>query len=481
MSSKPGTIYSAYHTSQWATKTKVNAIVAMLPVWQDGLKTVAAMWQREWHTTGKLPRWIDTKPLDGGLSQRQWDSVSRQYRGMLVSWMELAENRFRSIVRDSTLDEPVKIELFRINLKHAWYEPGDDGAHWLARRIMKRVRHVMRLPDPAHCRTMSLDGKIAVIEQPHTATRFRYWARISTLEKGHPVRIPLNTDPRMEERLANGMETLANHLQLQVTGNGKLVPHLLTTRPETNPRDDGDVLGLDWGMCSLFATSEGRLHGLKLYAWLKKRDEELVNLTKALQASGIKPSRSKRYRNLNRRIRNYVTNETNRVLNLIADEQVRELVVEDLDFRSPKLGKDMNRLVSRAGRNAVNQKLKALKEREGITITKVNPAYTSQTCPSCGCVDKRNRTKQSVFHCVCCGRTGQADIIASRNILARRSRKDGWRRISKTQVREQLAQEHSQRRHRHGNKCQAGTPTTSTATAHTHPAPAGRIGGQENR
>ncbi len=68
----------------------------------------------------------------------------------------------------------------------------------------------------------------------------------------------------------------------------------------------------------------------------------------------------------------------------------------------------------------------AVREQFGLSaqmavrvIGKVVDAYTSQTCPVCGCVDKRNRPAQSVFSCVGCGYAGLADHIAALNIQRR--------------------------------------------------------------
>lgn len=49
------------------------------------------------------------------------------------------------------------------------------------------------------------------------------------------------------------------------------------------------------------------------------------------------------------------------------------------------------------------------------TVVYVPPPYTSQTCPACGHVDKKNRDEQ-VFCCTSCGLSGHADVIAARNI-----------------------------------------------------------------
>ncbi|MDH5820459.1 MULTISPECIES: RNA-guided endonuclease InsQ/TnpB family protein [Acinetobacter] len=54
----------------------------------------------------------------------------------------------------------------------------------------------------------------------------------------------------------------------------------------------------------------------------------------------------------------------------------------------------------------------------GGLLVKVDPKYTSQTCSSCGHVAKENRLTQANFSCVECGFSENADINASRNILA---------------------------------------------------------------
>lgn len=50
-------------------------------------------------------------------------------------------------------------------------------------------------------------------------------------------------------------------------------------------------------------------------------------------------------------------------------------------------------------------------------VIKVNPAYTSQKCSKCGHTCKENRKTQSLFECVKCGYTENADFNASKVLL----------------------------------------------------------------
>ncbi|HUR04872.1 MAG TPA: transposase [Nonomuraea sp.] len=57
--------------------------------------------------------------------------------------------------------------------------------------------------------------------------------------------------------------------------------------------------------------------------------------------------------------------------------------------------------------------------RAGIAFVLVDPAYTSQGCPECGCVSRANRPTRGRFVCTGCGLAGHADHIAARNIATR--------------------------------------------------------------
>ena len=111
------------------------------------------------------------------------------------------------------------------------------------------------------------------------------------------------------------------------------------------------------------------------------------------------------------------------VLNNLAKEDLKELVVEKLNFAGGGMSRTMNRLLTRTGRKALQTKLARLNEEQGLTTTEVQAAYTSQMCAHCGYTDKKNRQSQAKFKCQFCGHTCNADVNAALNILQRRSLK----------------------------------------------------------
>ena len=88
-----------------------------------------------------------------------------------------------------------------------------------------------------------------------------------------------------------------------------------------------------------------------------------------------------------------------------------QLVFEDLDFVSLGYTKEQKRQI-----NLIKGVLTLLEEKIKlynlpIEIIYVNPAYTSQTCPNCGFVARKNRDYQArQFRCCHCGFTANDDV-----------------------------------------------------------------------
>ena len=427
-----------YVIDHHANEAKLDKIRDMLPVWRSCLVAVQLVQTRRLRE-GKPLGWLtadELKPLRLPLSSRQLKSVTNQVNATLKSWQALTVINVRALIREREYGDEERHELNRINVTAAW---------WTDPRGVELVTESLKttpFPNLGHTRTMLMDSTICEPSESETAA-FDTWLRVSTLRKGKPVSVPVTRSAYFNSR--EGAE--AGVTQVRVNEDGSVRFSRVKQSPVVEPRSGGDVIGLDWGLASaLFATSDGKLLGTRLYSWLKQRDDELTKLTKALQRQKIKPRDSRRFRNLTTRIRDYVRNEVNRVLNRTSKQKVRELVVEKLDFRGGGLSRRMNRILARAGRAAVKSKLAALTEDTGIVVTEVNPAYTSQECDGCMFTDKANRRAQSRFECRFCGKKLHADVKGARTILSRRSvRGDGFTRCSRRVVLTYLDTEFQQR------------------------------------
>jgi putative transposase len=62
--------------------------------------------------------------------------------------------------------------------------------------------------------------------------------------------------------------------------------------------------------------------------------------------------------------------------------------------------------------------VRRLEDKTSGRVEKINPAFTSQRCSSCGWVDRKSRESQAAFRCTACGYACHADVNAARNIAA---------------------------------------------------------------
>jgi len=78
----------------------------------------------------------------------------------------------------------------------------------------------------------------------------------------------------------------------------------------------------------------------------------------------------------------------------------------------------LNKVIQDAAWGDLFEKIVWLAAKSGKPVIKVNPKHSSQECPSCGHIDKKNREGEK-FICVECNYTEHADTKASRTIAKR--------------------------------------------------------------
>ena len=390
---------------------------------------------------------IETYAIQAQLSARYVQTCYNQTLEIHTSWLTKLEDMVRSLLVGSSLeDEFTLITCYRINKLHLWYHssvelnwhqtkdgdllvpskthkanvtlPVSSDILFLMRKLIKRARKCIRFPQLKRVKTLKLNEKVAVLEVSKNATHFDYFLKLSTLQKGKPIYLPLKRNPYLDECLKKG-ECLP-FVQVRLTDKTCTISAIVGY-DKAPLRSSTESIGLDFGMVAMFTTSDGERHGLSSFTKLKIWDEELLELTKELQQQSIKLSTNARYVQLQRRIKSYFKNEIGRILNKLAKKNVGIFVVEKLDFRAAGLSKRMNRLIGRTYRSVVKAKLARLEEQFGIQIIAVNPAYTSQECSRCHYVSKDNRKTQKDFVCQHCHYSCNADVNAGRVINQRRS------------------------------------------------------------
>ena len=394
---------------------------------------------------------IEKHAVQTPLSARYVQCCYSQAYEAYSSWTALLVDEVKTYLGFSSIDDslidgqPFLTTCYRINKDRRWYQKpilawalDADGnlvvptkenkatvelkvpttIKKFMRRLVKQARKSISLPDLSNIRTLKLDEKVAKLEVSKNANHVNFWLKLSTLDKGKPVYIPLKNNPYYMELLKTGERVPFVQVGLK---DGKLTVSPILAHEKAPLRTDGSELGLDFGMVTMFTTSSGERHGITTFNKLKIWDEILLKRTKELQTQG-KPFKSDpTYNSLQSKIRSFIKNEIGRILNKLASKGTAVFMVETLDFRGRGLSRRMNRLLARTYRKVIKDKLTRLEEQFGITTVEVNAAYTSQECSKCGFVSKGNRKSQSAFQCVCCGHKVNADVNAARNIVKRRS------------------------------------------------------------
>ena len=436
-----------------ANAGKVADMRALFPAYRQALAATMRVIVQDTQQGRDVPSWPSLKPADvqSPLSGRHYKSVWNMAYAARASWLTKVRDEVRKVITGSSLDEDTKTALYRVNARQGWYakefelpwEATVDGVltvpvkgakvpavhvmlpvagehMFLLRRIVKHVTaHQCPRPDLSKVRTITLDSPVAPVHVRGGAhTR---WVRVSTLRTGRPTWLPLVNNPYLTKTMGRPGARLAGAVQLHQVGD-RVEVSLIVTSEDAPVRELGRDLALDWGMSSaLFATDDGRLLGRGILTRLAELDRILTPHTADLQRRGVKLKTDPYFQQLNRRIGDFMTNEVNRVLNRLAAEQVRSFTVEALDFRHGGLSKRMNRIVTRAGRAAVQAKLDRLHETHGITTVKVPAPYSSQQCSGCDYTHKTNRRSQARFRCRFCGKKLHADVNSSRSLAKRRS------------------------------------------------------------
>jgi len=436
----------------------------LLRAWRKGAVLLGREQWRLFHETGRFDKNHDVDKTTfasviGAANRVQmcrWQVVSQ-----LQGWLSNRANEFRDTVTRSSLPPDVKRMLHTVNLMGAWFsrkelrmwgtgETIPPEVRKLARTIMRHVMSRHRRPDLSRI-SMRLDYRAASLAAPTKATqggKVGWWGNLSTMQPGRKIAVLLLTYDHHARRPGRA----TNSVQVNLNREGKLTFGIVTDMGEVYAKsladDDGHgVLALDFGLSTLFATSEGQLLG---QAWLKrlKQYDALISMIAASQQrAGRKPRNSKRYRALVENVRGFLRTEVGRVPNRLVEQgKPRELVLERLDFRHPDLSQRLNAILRNCGRSILQDKLRDLDERFGVTSTEVNATYTSQTCSSCGYVDQRNRRNQKTFLCLWCGHKLHADLQAAANIDARRARPNGWLFQGKATVLAELVRAFGERR-----------------------------------
>jgi transposase len=260
--------------------------------------------------------------------------------------------------------------------------------------------------------------------EPAQDSTFDYWLRVSTLDKGKPVRVPVKLADyhrkALEGKTLNTSTTLNKRdgvWWLTVTYDEQVTVQTAETAP---------VVGVDVGIANFLTTSTGKHYGT-FHGKLRerqKRDREKrrrkAKLRACLTKKGVEklPSTSsKSGQHLARHVRQEINRAVNQCVAEHADAHIayEQLSVSTMRFKA----RAMNAYLYASNLAHIPEQLAWATTKRGISATMVKSAYSSQECSVCHYVDRANRPDQQTFCCRVCGNTLHADVNAATNLAGR--------------------------------------------------------------
>ena len=462
MKNKEEKIIGTYFYPHFANKGKVAQVIRTLIEYRKVAQKIAHIQWKYFFINRecKFNKYLSVKEINSDLSERYKQTCLWQVCSTLKSYISNLQNQFVNIIFHSNLPEKDKHILLALNSKNAWLKydnseiicykdktkivyPITEFHKNLAKKIFKHLIKKNRKPSFKRI-SMHLDEKVAVLIEKITnkAKEFDYWLRLSTVNKGNPIYIPLKKNPHAEFIDGEFMKFVQIIYQ-----NDNLIIKRVKSLNAKQYIPQIQEISIDLGLNPLFATNKGDLFGRNFLKSLTEFDRKIQNRAKYLQSKGIKRLKTdKKFSELTNHLREFLKNEVNRILNrIIKIYKPAKLIIEKLNFRSPELSKRMNRLIQNFGKRYIKEKLNRFKEIFGIEIIEVNPAYTSQECSCCGYVDKNNRKNTYYFECKSCGKKLNAQVNGSRNISKRSSLVDVKLYTPKKQVLKVLVKHYLER------------------------------------
>ena len=348
------------------------------------------------------------------LSARWQREAVRQATGIAKSWRSNRKRRWHEYSEKLAWYETLDATKQQTRKKPEWVEPRIPELHQVSIQASTNVAEQVK----------ENDKRVLALEAAQTRT-YDFWLRLSTLEKGQPVYLPVKL-ARHHRKMLDGHVPNSNLTLSRRDGWWWLSLSICDPLPkviETN-----EAIGLDTGIVNFLTDSVGNHFGTIGRSFMKEVEQvslktaRKAKLRACLKKKGVPkeklPSTSSvRAQRLSRRVKHDI--ETAVVQCFDAHPQTL-FVVENLDVSGMRFkARRMNRYLKASQIGHIQDHLYWTAAKRGVPVIAVPAAYSSQECPRCHYADRSNRPNQQTFCCVKCGYKGHADVVAAGNLECR--------------------------------------------------------------
>jgi len=278
----------------------------------------------------------------------------------------------------------------------------------------------------ANCNVVSLESA--------RDSTFDCWLKISTLDKGKPLLLPILFSNYHKELLVDRETGQRRKINSSVVLNKRNGVWWLSlsydqeVAAQTKP--DAHVIGIDVGIVNFITTSDGKQYGSfngklrERAARDREKRRRKSKLRKCLEKNGVpKDKLPSTTSATGQRLTRHVKQSINRATNLCfidPDHEGCQYAYEQLSVASMRFkARAMNASLHASNLGHIPRQIEWNATKRGIAATRVKSAYSSQECHLCHYVDRKNRPNQGTFHCQVCHHTVHADLNAAQNLATR--------------------------------------------------------------
>src|SRR4249920_737362 len=267
------------------------------------------------------------------------------------------------------------------------------------------------------------NANVVAVEQSEDST-FDYWLRISTLDKGNPLHIPVKLAPYHKKALQG--RTLNTSTTLHKRKGVWWLTLSFDPDVPIETESSAQKVGVDVGIANFITTSTGKKYGsfhgklARRHTRDREKRRRKARLRACLKKKGVEklPSTSSAS---GQRLGRHVRQEINRAVNqMIADHPNARIIYEDLSVASMRFkARSMNAYLYASNLAHIPEQIAWATAKRGMAAHTVKAAYSSQECHRCHYPDRANRPDQSTFACVVCQHRDHADHNAALNLASR--------------------------------------------------------------
>jgi Putative transposase DNA-binding domain len=330
--------------------------------------------------------------LSSPLSARWQRAVIQHAAGIAQSWRTNRDRSHRAYLGDLAEDQA----------QGDRQRPGPTWREWNTPTLKQTV--------------LQANANVVALE-PSEGSTFDYWLRISTLDKGQPIRIPVRLAAYHRRVLAG--RTPNASMTLTRKSSGWWLTLTVNEHVAATTTDHSPVVGVDVGIANFLTTSTGKRYG-SFHGKLARRHKldrdkrrRKAKLRACLKTKGITrlPSLT------NQCLARHVRQEINRAVNqFYTDHTGYQIAYEDLGVRTMRFrAQRMNAYLYASNLAHLPRQLAWGAHKRGQTVRASWAAYSSQACSVCHFVSRANRPSQQTFCCQACGLSIHADENAAVN------------------------------------------------------------------